>query len=77
MTEKFGFTRKCIKLVMSILSKLQQNNNKQADSNLTQKELEFLLMLIKEVTFKGEHVELLYDIVTKVQQQWLDLDKNK
>jgi hypothetical protein len=62
---------------MSILSKLQQNNNKQADSNLTQKELEFLLMLIKEVTFKGEHVELLYDIVTKVQQQWLDLDKNK
>ena len=62
---------------MSILSKLQQNNNKQADSNLTQKELEFLLMLIKEVTFKGEHVELLYNIVTKVQQQWLDLDKNK
>jgi hypothetical protein len=62
---------------MSILSKLQQNNNKQADSNLTQKELEFLLVLIKEVTFKGEHVELLYNIVTKVQQQWLDLDKNK
>lgn len=62
---------------MSILNKLQQNNNKQADSNLTQKELEFLLVLIKEVTFKGEHVELLYDIVTKVQQQWLDLDKNK
>jgi len=34
-------------------------------------------VLIKEVTFKGEHVELLYNIVTKVQQQWLDLDKNK
>lgn len=77
MTERFGFTRKCIKLVMSILSRIQQNNNKQADSNLTQIELEFLLVLIKEVNFKGEHVELLYNIVSKVQQQWLDLDKNK
>jgi hypothetical protein len=62
---------------MSILSRIQQNNNKQADSNLTQIELEFLLVLIKEVNFKGEHVELLYNIVSKVQQQWLDLDKNK
>ena len=62
---------------MSILSTIQQNNNKQADSNLTQIELEFLLVLIKEVNFKGEHVELLYNIVSKVQQQWLDLDKNK
>jgi len=62
---------------MSILGRIQQNNNKQADSNLTQTELEFLLVLIKEVNFKGEHVELLYNIVNKVQQQWLDLDKNK
>ena len=62
---------------MSILGRIQQNNNKQADSNLTQKELEFLLVLIKEVNFKGEYVELLYNIVNKIQQQWLDLDNTK
>lgn len=63
---------------MSILDKInQQKNNEQANSNLTKSELEFLLVLIREVNFKGEHVELLYGIVNKIQDQWLHLDKNK
>lgn len=55
-----------------ILDKIKQNDKTQQDFSLTKQELEFLLVLIKEVTFKGENVELLYTIVNKIQQQYLN-----
>tara|TARA_R110000796_G_scaffold26300_1_gene73194 strand:+ start:78 stop:266 length:189 start_codon:yes stop_codon:yes gene_type:complete len=52
----------------------QKQENTQ-DSSLTKQELEFLLVLIKQVTFKGEDVELLYNVVNKIQQQYTNQNK--
>ena len=41
---------------------------------LNAKELEFLLLLIKETSFKGELIETVYNTVLKLQNQ---LIKNK
>ena len=59
---------------MSILNKITPTPV--ADEHkLTQKELEFLLFMIKEVSFKGENVEELYNILVKLQKQYLSLNK--
>mgnify|MGYP003627127151 CR=1 FL=1 len=57
---------------MSILGKIKQDNKPKQDSSLTKQELEFLLVLIKQVSFKGEDVELLYNVVRKIQQQHIN-----
>lgn len=73
MMAKFGFMHKFIyNKVMSILDKIKQDNkasNSDAFS-LSKQEIEFLLILIKDANFKGEHVELLYSLVYKLQQQY-------
>jgi hypothetical protein len=38
---------------------------------LTQKEYEFLFEIIKTTSFKGESVDLLYNIVYKLQEQYI------
>jgi hypothetical protein len=59
---------------MSILNKITPTPV--ADEHkLTQKELEFLLFMIKDSTFKGENVEQVYDIVSKLQKQHLSQNK--
>lgn len=65
--------------VMSIINKLKQQSNTEASQSqerdafsLSKQELELLLALIKESTFKGEHVETLYTMVYKLQQQYLN-----
>ncbi len=59
------------KVMSSIIDKIK-NPTKSNDSNaLTNQEIEFLLYMIKEVNFRGENVELLYEVVTKLQQQYL------
>jgi len=52
-----------------------KKNNITQDSSLSKQELEFLLVLIKQVSFKGENVEILYNIVNKIQQQYINQDK--
>ena len=47
--------------------KLVDNNNK-----LSQQELEYLLTLLKNVNLRGEHVEMFYELVLKLQKQYLD-----
>jgi hypothetical protein len=59
---------------MSLIDKL----GKKAPSNpgefyLTQPEIELLLALIKNGTFRGEQLETLYTVVYKLQNQYLDL----
>lgn len=46
------------------------------NSNLSIQELEFLLVVIKQISFKGEDVEMLYNIVSKIQQQHIQ-NQNK
>lgn len=65
---------------MSILNKLNQqpqgeaiqthtNNVSKDNFQLNKAELEFLLTLLKEATFKGEHIEPLYHLIIKLQEQ--------
>jgi len=77
---KFGFMHKIFyNKVMSILNKIQQQSNTQASQSqerdafsLSKQEIELLLSLIKESSFKGEHIETLYALVYKLQQQYLN-----
>ena len=41
-------------------------------NQLTQVEIEVLLSLIKRSTFMGEDIENLYNLVNKLQQQYID-----
>ena len=43
---------------------------------LTEKELEFLLVTIKNSLFKGEYVEDLYNLTLKLQKHFLYLKSN-
>ena len=43
---------------------------------LTEKEIEFLLVTIKNSLFKGEYVEVLYNLTLKLQKHFIDLKSN-
>ena len=42
--------------------------------DLSKEEIEVLLLLIKDATFKGEHVEKIYSLVYKLQQYYMYLN---
>ena len=44
-------------------------------NNLTKEEIALLITLIKQSTFQGENIESLYNLVLKLQNQYLSLDK--
>jgi hypothetical protein len=79
----FGFIRnKIIKLVMGLLDKIKQQKGTQnaplMDTTLTLdsdqlsiQELEFLLLMLKQSTFKGEMIETMYSLVIKLQSQYM------
>ena len=46
-------------------------NKAQNESSLNKEELELILTLIKNSSFKGKDVEILYNLVYKLQQQYL------
>lgn len=58
-------------------NKLEINNSTPVlqQDQLTDQELEFLLMLIKQTTFKGEYVEMVYITTLKLQNQYLKQNK--
>jgi len=37
----------------------------------SKEEIELILLMIKDATFKGEHVETIYNLVYKLQQQYV------
>lgn len=43
----------------------------QTQNKLTVQEYEFLFSLIKNASFKGEHLELVYNLTLKLQNQYL------
>jgi hypothetical protein len=42
---------------------------------LTKEETETLLITIKEMTFKGEHVEKIYNLAYKLQQYYMSFNR--
>ena len=42
--------------------------------DLTEKELEFLLVTIKNSLFKGEYVETCYNVTLKIQEKFKELN---
>ena len=63
---------------MSIVNKNNINNssspvnqNNREEHILIQQEIEYLLELVKNSMFKGEQLETVYNIVYKLQQQYL------
>ena len=58
---------KKLKIVMASLQQLKQN--KKSDNEVFSKEeLEFLLQLISESTFKGNDVQLVFETAVKIQK---------
>ena len=69
---------KFLNLVMSLAKNKTEINNSTPvlqQDQLTDQELEFLLMLIKQTTFKGEYVEMVYTTTLKLQNQYLKQNK--
>ena len=72
------------KLVMAFHAKNIQTNTGEEPSkaplsssslNLSKEEVEVLLLTIKEMTFKGEHVEKVYNLVYKLQQYYVSFNR--
>ena len=64
--------------VQTLNNNVQTTNNKGiplSPSQLNAKEIEILLSLIKRSTFLGEDVEIIYNMVIKLQNQYLDQTK--
>jgi hypothetical protein len=62
-----------LNIFMALIDKVL---SKQVDPNqLTKDELHFLLELIKRSSFQGESLEGLYNLVLKLQNQFVSLDK--
>jgi hypothetical protein len=60
---------------MSIISKLKGDSSPQREesSSLNKQEIEMLLNLIKTSSFIGEDVESVYNMVIKLQKQYLNI----
>jgi hypothetical protein len=56
---------------MSILDKLKSQSAPETTVQLTKQEIEFLLTILKDVSIRGEHVETFYNIILKLQEQYL------
>jgi hypothetical protein len=63
---------------MSIINKITQVAKKEQDPNrLTQQELEYLLTTLKTTPLVGDQVEMFYNLVIKLQNQFIELQNNK
>jgi hypothetical protein len=64
--------------VQTLNNNVQTTDNKEiplSPSQLNAKEIEILLSLIKRSTFLGEDVEIIYNMVIKLQNQYLEQTK--
>ena len=55
---------------MGLLDIINKSKGEDTTNNLTKEELEFLLLALKKTTFVGEHLEMLFNIVIKLQNQY-------
>jgi hypothetical protein len=56
---------------MSIIDKLKSQPKQQSENQLIKQEIEFLLLLLKDVSVRGDQVETFYNIILKLQEQYL------
>ena len=64
------------KTVIGNPSPTPKKTQKNSKNNLSKIEIAFILSTLKNTTFKGDNVELLYNLVIKLQKQYTELDKN-
>jgi hypothetical protein len=65
------------KKVMSLINKLQQNpQSPETESIFTKEEIEFLLITLKDSTFRGSQLEVVYNTVVKLQQEYSKVNKS-
>lgn len=50
--------------------KVKADKEKNSDFQLTKTELEFILKLIANSAFQGKDVQLIYDLIAKLQKQY-------
>tara|TARA_X000001036_G_C20250171_1_gene631808 strand:+ start:14 stop:277 length:264 start_codon:yes stop_codon:yes gene_type:complete len=62
------------KVIMGLISKGKRKTTE--DLDLTAAELNILLQLIKNSTFSGDTIEVLYNLIIKLQKKY-DLNKDK
>ncbi len=55
--------------------KKETNTKSHTDINLNETEIVTLLSLVKRSTFSGEDIESLYNLVLKLQQQYVNIKK--
>ena len=61
---------------MSLINKLQQNpQSPETESIFTKEEIEFLLITLKDSTFRGSQLEVVYNTVVKLQQEYSKINK--
>ena len=63
---------------MGIIKNIISKNNETQVSSVNQldtQELEFLLNTLKQTMIMGEHVEMFYNLVIKLQNQYIDQTK--
>lgn len=61
---------------MGLIDKIRQNQPEpQLSNQLNSEELEVLLSLIKKSSFLGEDIEPLYNMVVKLQNQYIEQTK--
>jgi len=61
---------------MGLLDKIINNTSvPQHNNQLNVRELEFLILLIKESSFRGEDLETVYNTTLKLQNQFLEQNK--
>ncbi len=57
---------------MGLTSKIQEAAKpEQKDHTLSKEEYEFLFSVMKETTFKGEQVQVVYNTIRKLQEQYI------
>ena len=65
---------------MSLINKIQGNIqtsdvSSTTPSVFTKEEVEFLLITLREGTFKGSQLEIMYNAVVKLQQEYSKINK--
>lgn len=48
-----------------------------SDTRYSAEEYEFLFTLVKGATFKGEHLEFVYNLILKLQEDYIAIKKTK
>ena len=57
------------------MEKIVSKSTSSTANKLTAEEYEFLFVLIRNSTFKGENLELIYNLTLKLQEEYIQLKK--